>query len=198
MLRLRAFRPTNDKIVKIELHPTHPWLVTADASDHVSVWNWEHRQVRFLSFCKKKKSPFVSFYSLKSKSNSILTGYLWAQSRRRGRAPLSWCETREACWRRIGTQRKTYRSHAWRQVNWINSIHSCCIFCLFVCSFSEWLHVLLFHIHQVLSRSIFMMMMCAFGNYGVTALLQRRLPPPSINSPRLLTLRLRPRKEGIF
>ncbi|KAL0412837.1 UNVERIFIED_CONTAM: TSET complex member tstF [Sesamum radiatum] len=45
MLRLRAFSPTNDKIVKIQLHPTHPWLVTADASDHVSVWNWEHRQV---------------------------------------------------------------------------------------------------------------------------------------------------------
>ncbi|XVE78705.1 hypothetical protein DITRI_Ditri14bG0000100 [Diplodiscus trichospermus] len=45
MLRLRAFRPTNEKIVKIALHPTHPWLVTADASDHVSVWNWEHRQV---------------------------------------------------------------------------------------------------------------------------------------------------------
>lgn len=45
MLRLRAFRPTNDKIVKIQFHPTHPWLVTADASDHVSVWNWEHRQV---------------------------------------------------------------------------------------------------------------------------------------------------------
>ncbi|XP_019187422.1 PREDICTED: uncharacterized protein LOC109181908 [Ipomoea nil] len=45
MLRLRAFRPTNDKIVKIHMHPTHPWIVTADASDHVSVWNWEHRQV---------------------------------------------------------------------------------------------------------------------------------------------------------
>ncbi|KAG4187056.1 hypothetical protein ERO13_A08G082000v2 [Gossypium hirsutum] len=45
MLRLRAFRGTNDKIVKIAVHPTHPWLVTADASDHVSVWNWEHRQV---------------------------------------------------------------------------------------------------------------------------------------------------------
>ncbi|GAB2248105.1 hypothetical protein Droror1_Dr00007987 [Drosera rotundifolia] len=45
MLRLRAFRPTNEKIVKIQVHPTHPWLVTADASDHVSVWNWEHRQV---------------------------------------------------------------------------------------------------------------------------------------------------------
>ncbi|KAI8023990.1 TSET complex member tstF [Camellia lanceoleosa] len=45
MLRLRAFRPTNDKIVKIQLHPTHPWIVTADASDRVSVWNWEHRQV---------------------------------------------------------------------------------------------------------------------------------------------------------
>lgn len=45
MLRLRAFRPSNDKIVKIQLHPTHPWLVTADASDRVSVWNWEHRQV---------------------------------------------------------------------------------------------------------------------------------------------------------
>lgn len=45
MLRLRAFRPTNERIVKIQVHPTHPWLVTADASDHVSVWNWEHRQV---------------------------------------------------------------------------------------------------------------------------------------------------------
>lgn len=45
MLRLKAFRPSNEKIVKIQLHPTHPWLVTADASDHVSVWNWEHRQV---------------------------------------------------------------------------------------------------------------------------------------------------------
>ncbi|XP_010913344.1 uncharacterized protein [Elaeis guineensis] len=45
MLRLRAFRPSADKIVKIQLHPTHPWLVTADDSDHVSVWNWEHRQV---------------------------------------------------------------------------------------------------------------------------------------------------------
>lgn len=45
MLRLKSFRPTNDKIVKIQLHPTHPWLVTSDASDHVSVWNWEHRQV---------------------------------------------------------------------------------------------------------------------------------------------------------
>lgn len=58
MLRLRAFRPTNDKIVKIQMHPTHPWLVTADASDHVSVWNWEHRQVfllvksfRYFTFC---------------------------------------------------------------------------------------------------------------------------------------------------
>lgn len=45
MLRLRAFRPSSEKIVKIQMHPTHPWLVTADASDHVSVWNWEHRQV---------------------------------------------------------------------------------------------------------------------------------------------------------
>ncbi|KAF9663042.1 hypothetical protein SADUNF_Sadunf18G0117100 [Salix dunnii] len=45
MLPLRAFRPSNDKIVKIHLHPTHPWLVNADASDSVVVWNWEHRQV---------------------------------------------------------------------------------------------------------------------------------------------------------
>ncbi|KAK4273344.1 hypothetical protein QN277_021766 [Acacia crassicarpa] len=45
MLRLKAFRPTNEKIVKIQLHPTHPWMVTADASDRVCVWNWEHRQV---------------------------------------------------------------------------------------------------------------------------------------------------------
>ncbi|XP_062206368.1 uncharacterized protein LOC133908388 isoform X1 [Phragmites australis] len=45
MLRLRAFRPTSDKVVKIQLHPTHPWLVTAEANDRVSVWDWEHRQV---------------------------------------------------------------------------------------------------------------------------------------------------------
>ncbi|CAL1414131.1 unnamed protein product [Linum trigynum] len=45
MLRLKAFRPNHDKILKIQLHPTHPWLVTADASDRVSVWNWEHRQI---------------------------------------------------------------------------------------------------------------------------------------------------------
>lgn len=45
MLRLKAFRPSSDKIVKIQLHPTHPWMVTADDSDRVSVWNWEHRQV---------------------------------------------------------------------------------------------------------------------------------------------------------
>lgn len=45
MLRLRAFRPTHDKVVKLLLHPTYPWLVTADASDNVVVWDWEHRQV---------------------------------------------------------------------------------------------------------------------------------------------------------
>uniref|UniRef100_M4CZZ3 Uncharacterized protein n=1 Tax=Brassica campestris TaxID=3711 RepID=M4CZZ3_BRACM len=45
MLRARAFRQTNGKIVKIQVHPTHPWIVTADDTDHVSVWNWEHRQV---------------------------------------------------------------------------------------------------------------------------------------------------------
>ena len=49
MLRLRAFRPTSDKVVKIQLHPTHPWLVTADANDRVSVWDWEHRQVQLAS-----------------------------------------------------------------------------------------------------------------------------------------------------
>lgn len=47
MLRARAFRQTNSKIVKIQVHPTHPWLVTSDDSDNVSVWNWEHRQVSF-------------------------------------------------------------------------------------------------------------------------------------------------------
>ena len=45
MLRLRAFHLTSEKIVKVQLHPTHPWLVTANASDNVIVWNWEHRQV---------------------------------------------------------------------------------------------------------------------------------------------------------
>jgi hypothetical protein len=48
MLRLKAFRPSTDKVVKIQLHPTHPWMVTADDSDRVSVWNWEHRQVKLL------------------------------------------------------------------------------------------------------------------------------------------------------
>lgn len=47
MLKLRAFRPTSEKIVKIQLHPTHPWLVTADSSDNVVVWDWEHRQVMY-------------------------------------------------------------------------------------------------------------------------------------------------------
>ncbi|KAG6406341.1 hypothetical protein SASPL_133941 [Salvia splendens] len=32
MMRLRAFRPTSQKI---EFHPTHPWLVSADDDDHV-------------------------------------------------------------------------------------------------------------------------------------------------------------------
>ncbi|CAN6477268.1 unnamed protein product [Victoria cruziana] len=45
MLKLRAFRQTNDKIVRIQVHPTHPWIATADASDHVIVWNWENRQI---------------------------------------------------------------------------------------------------------------------------------------------------------
>lgn len=50
MLKLRAFRPTNEKIKKIHVHPTQPWLVTADVSDQVSVWNWEYRQVRIIDF----------------------------------------------------------------------------------------------------------------------------------------------------
>lgn len=50
MLRARAFRQTNGKIVKIQVHPTHPWIVTADDTDHVSVWNWEHRQVSRFCF----------------------------------------------------------------------------------------------------------------------------------------------------
>ncbi|BAS98482.1 Os06g0599050 [Oryza sativa Japonica Group] len=37
MLCLRAFRPTRDKVVKIQFHPTHPWLVAANANDHVFV-----------------------------------------------------------------------------------------------------------------------------------------------------------------
>lgn len=45
MMRSRAFRPTSEKIVRLELHPTQPWIATADASDNVVVWDWEHRQV---------------------------------------------------------------------------------------------------------------------------------------------------------
>ncbi|EFJ28983.1 hypothetical protein SELMODRAFT_92496 [Selaginella moellendorffii] len=47
MLRLRAFRPSNDKIVKIQFHPTQPWLAAADGSDAVVVWDWENRQVLY-------------------------------------------------------------------------------------------------------------------------------------------------------
>ncbi|KAG6555176.1 hypothetical protein Mapa_003215 [Marchantia paleacea] len=45
MLRLAAFRPSHEKIVRLQLHPTYPWLVTADESGNVVVWDWEHRQV---------------------------------------------------------------------------------------------------------------------------------------------------------
>ncbi|XP_020525864.1 uncharacterized protein LOC18438882 [Amborella trichopoda] len=31
--------------MRIQTHPTYPWIVTADASDHVVVWNWKHRQI---------------------------------------------------------------------------------------------------------------------------------------------------------
>ncbi|CAI0405779.1 unnamed protein product [Linum tenue] len=59
MLRLKAFRPNHDKILKIQLHPTHPWLVTADATDRVSVWNWEHRQVSPLNNFNMHRSPHL-------------------------------------------------------------------------------------------------------------------------------------------
>uniref|UniRef100_A0A0A9JSC1 Uncharacterized protein n=1 Tax=Arundo donax TaxID=35708 RepID=A0A0A9JSC1_ARUDO len=58
MLRLRAFRPTSDKVVKIQLHPTHPWRVTADANDRVSVWDWEHRQGPIISLDPRVLGPF--------------------------------------------------------------------------------------------------------------------------------------------
>lgn len=97
MLRLKAFRPTNDKIVKIQLHPTHPWLVTADASDHVSVWNWEHRQVIFLSF-------FVLFYIIyfTIQFSSIiqmflLLGNIWVKTWWCWWTAFGWCQVGEAC-----------------------------------------------------------------------------------------------------
>ncbi|KAL3678157.1 hypothetical protein R1sor_021113 [Riccia sorocarpa] len=45
MLRLAAFRPSQEKITHLQLHPTYPWLATADESGNVVVWDWEHRQV---------------------------------------------------------------------------------------------------------------------------------------------------------
>ncbi|KAL2642182.1 hypothetical protein R1flu_009769 [Riccia fluitans] len=45
MLRLAAFRPSQEKITRLQLHPTYPWLATADESGNVVVWDWEHRQV---------------------------------------------------------------------------------------------------------------------------------------------------------
>lgn len=102
MLRLRAFRPSNDKIVKIQLHPTHPWLVTADASDHVSVWNWEHRQVGIFFF------ELVSF-SLWCKSliwliicGFLFVGDLWAESWWRRWEAFGWGKAGEARRGRIG------------------------------------------------------------------------------------------------
>jgi WD40 repeat protein len=47
---LQVFRLTSDKVVKIQLHTMHQWLITADADDRVSVWDWEHRQVPIASF----------------------------------------------------------------------------------------------------------------------------------------------------
>lgn len=37
-------------MVKIQSHPTHPWLVDTDASDFISVWNWGHRQIAHCAF----------------------------------------------------------------------------------------------------------------------------------------------------
>jgi WD40 repeat protein len=62
MLRLRAFRPTSDKVVKIQLHPTHPWLVTADANDRVSVWDWEHRQVPLANLISQYRGGFQALF----------------------------------------------------------------------------------------------------------------------------------------
>ncbi|CAM6114633.1 unnamed protein product [Calypogeia fissa] len=45
MLRLAAFRPSSEKVTKLQLHPTYPWLVSADLSGNVVVWDWQHRQV---------------------------------------------------------------------------------------------------------------------------------------------------------
>jgi hypothetical protein len=43
MLRLQAFRPTQDKVVKLLLHPTYPWLVTFN-DDDVRIWQaWMSR-----------------------------------------------------------------------------------------------------------------------------------------------------------
>lgn len=100
MLRARAFRQTNGKIVKIQVHPTHPWLVTADDSDHVSVWNWEHRQVCIEILIWFWFRFWFRIVDL-STFMSIVLGNLWIESRRSWRAPFSWCQVREARRRRI-------------------------------------------------------------------------------------------------
>jgi hypothetical protein len=40
----------SDKVVKIQVDPTHHWLITANANDCVSVWDWEHCQIPIASF----------------------------------------------------------------------------------------------------------------------------------------------------
>lgn len=44
---MKAFLPGHEKIHLLDVHPTQPWVVTADEADSVVVWDWEHRQVKF-------------------------------------------------------------------------------------------------------------------------------------------------------
>ncbi|KAK6930633.1 hypothetical protein RJ641_004727, partial [Dillenia turbinata] len=132
MLRLRAFRPTNEKIVKIQIHPTHPWLVTADASDHVSVWNWEHRQV---------------IYELKAGG---------VDQRRLVGAKLEKLAEGETESRGKPTEAMRGRENGTSFNNWVHFGHA---------------------FLEVLSRLVFMMMMCAFGNTGLIK------SPSAFNSP---------------
>eukprot|EP00897_Mesotaenium_endlicherianum_P007156 jgi/Mesen1/6469/ME000033S05753 len=46
-VRLKAFRPSVDKVYHLDIHPTQPWFVTSDGGDNVVLWDWEHRQVLY-------------------------------------------------------------------------------------------------------------------------------------------------------
>lgn len=199
MLRLRAFRPSSEKIVKIQMHPTHPWLVTADASDHVSVWNWEHRQVIYelkAGGIDQRRLVGAKLEKLaEGESGSIRWDLcLWLF--------CIWILTWMLIWRIsvyfccLNVIARSEREASWSYTRgkvWV--WQPLVFFCLqWFGNYLNWGALF----NAVSSRCTFMMMMCASGNFGGTALQLLKLLRLSIKLHQLWVPLLPPQKGDIF